>query len=406
MTDYLMGYTYKENYIIFNDDACDLINLDIQCRCAVFACLYYSEELEKYLDFLSNVPSFVDIYIISSNETILKKASEFNKNYIISKKPNRGRDISALLIEVNKNIRQYDYICFLHDKKEKNARLKKDTDIWKYGMWDNMIGSENHIYKVIDFFSNNPNIGLLVPPAPIGEYNTGWFGPLWYDNYNNTVNLAKSLGIKIHINEEENPPAVGTIFWARTNALIKLFCKNWYYEDFDEEPLPDNGTLSHAIERIIPYVVEDSGYSIHYLMTNSYASWMFNFICDGMSQMYDLLNKKLGIDSLHELSTMNEQKESIVRFCEKFDSIYLYGAGKYGKKLLARMREWNLEPYGFVVSKKENLDIIENKPVFEIEELRNNNTAGIIVAVSYQYQDEMVRKLKELEMDNYIIGYI
>ena len=54
--------------------------------------------------------------------------------------------------------------------------------------------------------------------------------------------------------------AVGTVYWSRVDALRKLFEYEWKYEDFDMEPLAEDGTLSHAIERILEFVARDAGY--------------------------------------------------------------------------------------------------------------------------------------------------
>lgn len=395
----------NEKYIIFNNESYGFSEHRDYHMCAVFVCLFYMEELDNYISYLKNIPESIDIYIISSNAEILIKCQNYNSKYYTIRKKNRGRDISALLVEVAKYVEQYEYICFLHDKKEKNPRLKKDTDIWKYGMWTNMIGTKNHIHKVVDFLDKNQQVGLLVPPAPVGEYYTGWFGPLWCNNYNNTVNLAKSLKLNVPIEENKNPTSIGTIFWARTKALKKLFERKWYYNDFVEEPLPDNGTLSHAIERVIGYVVEDSGYKVYYLLTNEYASWMFDFVCDGMHTMYEYLNNRFGIESIHELKVIDKQHYIIDEFCKKNKKVLLYGAGKYGKKLLERMKYWDLEPDGFVVSKKNSADLFEGKPIFEIDEIKEDKEVGIIISVNYEIQEEIIIELKKINFENYIIGY-
>jgi len=43
---------------------------------------------------------------------------------------------------------------------------------------------------------------------------------------------------------------VGTMFWARTAALKPLADLNLQWEDYTEEPIPIDGSMLHAIERI------------------------------------------------------------------------------------------------------------------------------------------------------------
>ena len=43
-------------------------------------------------------------------------------------------------------------------------------------------------------------------------------------------------------------------------AMKKVFDKNWTYEDFPQEPLAVDGTISHAIERIYGFAAQAEGY--------------------------------------------------------------------------------------------------------------------------------------------------
>ncbi|NBH19789.1 rhamnan synthesis protein F, partial [Clostridiaceae bacterium] len=66
-----------------------------------------------------------------------------------------------------------------------------------------------------------------------------------------TQKLAKELNLHCNLSIDKSPITLGTVFWARSDALEKILKKEWKYEDFDEEPLKDDGTISHVIERII-----------------------------------------------------------------------------------------------------------------------------------------------------------
>ena len=43
-------------------------------------------------------------------------------------------------------------------------------------------------------------------------------------------------------------------------ALRPVFAKKWTYDDFPDEPVADDGTLLHAIERIYPFAAQSAGY--------------------------------------------------------------------------------------------------------------------------------------------------
>ncbi|MDE6734273.1 MAG: hypothetical protein K2J64_02260, partial [Desulfovibrio sp.] len=52
----------------------------------------------------------------------------------------------------------------------------------------------------------------------------------------------------------------GNMFWYRPDALAPLWETSWRREDIPEEPVPNNGTLLHALERLPVYVAWERGY--------------------------------------------------------------------------------------------------------------------------------------------------
>lgn len=89
----------------------------------------------------------------------------------------------------------------------------------------------------------------------------------------------------------------------------------------------------------------------------------------------------------------------VVIECNK---IYIYGAGQIGKKIWAYLKKINVDykVQGFIVSElKNNMDQIDNKKVYELSELQDQESkkALIIVALHKRYQFEVTLKLhKEL----------
>ena len=53
---------------------------------------------------------------------------------------------------------------------------------------------------------------------------------------------------------------VGTMFWTRPDALKPFNRLNLCSDDFPAEPLPIDGTLLHALERLIPFAVANAGF--------------------------------------------------------------------------------------------------------------------------------------------------
>jgi lipopolysaccharide biosynthesis protein len=83
--------------------------------------------------------------------------------------------------------------------------------------------------------------------------------PEWDANRQIADKLSAQMGL-----DRSLPPffefPIGNMFWARPQALRPLFELNLSWSDYPEEPIPHDGTLLHAIERLLPFVVRHTGY--------------------------------------------------------------------------------------------------------------------------------------------------
>lgn len=373
--------------------------------CAVIIFLYYKETLNKYLSYIDNIESNIDIYIVSNNTKIyidiLQYIEKSSKCIRLIKSKNRGRDVSALLVACRDILQKYEYICFVHDKKRKNYISEEAFELWIDNLWGNTLGSSIYVSNLLHLFDANKEIGLLVPPEPIGKFSPFLYGnDLWGNDFEMTQQLARELDLNCEINKNKPPITLGMCFWVKSCALTKLYEKKWKYESFDEEPLKDDGTISHAIERILGYVVQDAGYLTGTVMQISYAEKMLAMIQEQVFSMYRLLIKAYGI---HNLEKFLETKDRIQRFYMRNKIIYLYGAGGVGKNCLQLMRAIECEPTGYLVTNKSECeDRIEGIPVKSIYEIESFEKAGIIITVSDSLQDEIETILIANGIKNYI----
>ena len=83
-------------------------------------------------------------------------------------------------------------------------------------------------------------------------------------NYQIAKNFGSKMGLK-YFPEHFNFP-IGTMFWARKNALSPLFDLKLDWDSYPKEPLPYDGTVLHSIERLIPFINESQGFE--YSVTN------------------------------------------------------------------------------------------------------------------------------------------
>lgn len=372
---------------------------------AVVIELYYEENLDFYLSYVANIPNEIDRFFLSSNGSVLEKISMLyahaDNTYFIKKK-NRGRDISALLVAFYPYLHNYRYIGFLHDKRAKHDYLKEDFALWLDNLWGNMLFSQDYIRNVIELLERE-KYGILLPPKPIGKYMDSMYSEPWNDDYERVKELAVKLKLKESINKNDvDMISIGSVFWCRVEALEKLFCYKWGYEDFPMEPMPNDGTISHAIERIFGFVAADTGYKVGTIMNPIYSGKIVEIMQKKLQITYNWLWNNLGIKNSYQLYEFNEEQKIISRMFEENDKVYLYGAGNYGEKYLKRLLFWGYEPSGFVVSngKKTEKEYC-GYTVSEVREIRNLQDIGIIITTNPELQDVIANDLEQLGFNNY-----
>jgi len=84
----------------------------------------------------------------------------------------------------------------------------------------------------------------------------------WEANFEFGKQAAHALGIACELPQTPEFP-VGTMFWARAAALQPLLALP--AEIVPAEPLPVDGSVLHALERLIPVIAASKGF--HYATT-------------------------------------------------------------------------------------------------------------------------------------------
>lgn len=271
---YDLKNTFNWNCIFDDDEMAE--NYITEKRVVVIAHLFYPELFDYSLSYLKNVPSEFDIRITVSDKE-KKKILESKIDYYglsntkVRLVDSRGRDLSAFLVGCRDFILDYDYVCFVHDKKSAQKEFPTVGTQFSDVLWESMLQSKNYIWRIIREFDKEKNLGMFVP---LNIYHGTYFSSstdYWTICYEKTIGIAEELGLNVKIEEDKPPISVGTVFWCKTQALEKLIRKEWKINDFPGEPLPGDGSISHALERIIPFVVQDAGYYTETVMPKDIA---------------------------------------------------------------------------------------------------------------------------------------
>ena len=374
-------------------------------KSAIIVNLYYPDILDECLRYLGEIAEIADIYIFSSNSIVLERASEKLtgiKNIFVRQKENRGRDLSALLVGARTYLKAYDYICFTHDKKAKHEFLQNDLKWWMNNIWGNTVGSSGYVRNVISLMKEG-NYGILMVPKPVGIHMDALYSTPWNDNYEHVVQLAHKLKLEVEIQKEDTDIiSLGSAFWCQTDALKKIFTYNWKYEDFPEEPMPDDGTISHAIERIFGFVAIDAGYNVGTIMNGEYAAYMVEMLQEKMQMTYKWLWENLGVKNTYQLENFNREQKIIEEMFTGDKNVYLYGAGNYGVKYLQRLIFWGYRPKGYVVSDGHRESMYcQGFPVKELHELKDERDVEIIITTNPQLQNIIATQLEKIGISYY-----
>lgn len=235
-------------------------------KAALIIHLYSMDLMDEIYSYAQYWPQNADIYITTNTpekrDAILGKFSSLNINKLeVRIIKNRGRDVSALLVGVKDIINKYTYLCYLHDKKTDYLNPGTVGEGFAYKCFQNTLASSSFINNIIQLFEDNPRIGLITMPEPNHADFFPHLANEWENNYDATVKLASKLKLHVPIQIDKEPVApYGSYFWFRSQALKPLFDADWQYSDFPPEPMPPDGTLLHAIERIYPYVAQHVGF--------------------------------------------------------------------------------------------------------------------------------------------------
>jgi len=263
------------NYVLSEKNVEDE-SIDIsKAKVAVFAHITYDDLVDFCADYICSASEIADVYVTTTSEKtgaciIDRLGQEKLKKLEVIVLPagSKGRDVAALWVALKPYMESYDYICFIHNKKSPQVRpLTVGREFGRRCM-DNTLVSKEYVINIVGLFEKTPRLGMLFPPPVIHGPYIQLLSFLWTGNYHNTVALAKRIGANVPIDHGFDPIfPTGGMFWFRTKALKKIIDYDWKYDDFPDEPLPEDGTIGHAFERVYCFAAQSEGF---------YSAWVMN----------------------------------------------------------------------------------------------------------------------------------
>jgi glycosyltransferase involved in cell wall biosynthesis len=234
-------------------------------RIALHLHAFYPEQLVGIVERLNLNQSTPDLFVSAATEDAALKSKAALSSYKgwvakLRVTPNRGRDIGPFLTEFGQALcSSYEIIGHLHTKKSTHVEDRPFAEAWNTFLLENLLGG-NRGGKMLDIIvsemASNSAIGIVYPDDP---HVISW---------TKNRQIADELSEKMRINalpQHFNFP-VGSMFWARSAVARKFVDLNLNWDDYPLEPVPIDGTLIHAIERM--FGVAPAGLGLTSAVTN------------------------------------------------------------------------------------------------------------------------------------------
>jgi glycosyltransferase involved in cell wall biosynthesis len=236
-------------------------------RVAVHIHFFYPELCELFLAYVSKNQTVPDLLVTTDTDDKAAHLGRILGSYrdasvSVRTVPNRGRDIGPLLTALADDIRSYDVVGHVHGKRSPYTGNHSLGGLWGVSwrdfLWQNLVGG---IYpmtdRILSAFAHDPKLGLVFPSDP------NLCG--WDENRDLATTIAARMGWVGQLPDHFDFP-VGTMFWARVQALEPLLRLRLAWDDYPAEPLAHDGTLLHAVERLLVFSSELAGF--HHAVTH------------------------------------------------------------------------------------------------------------------------------------------
>lgn len=164
---------------------------------------------------------------------------------------NHGRDILPFLEMAERLLQEgEDVVLKLHTKRSTH---RDDGAQWRHELIERLLGPER-AQRIFASLQATPALGLVAPEGHVQPLNFYWGA-----NEDNVQSLLTQMGIAAADAQTDNFIA-GSMFWVRLGALRPILDSHLPRSLFEPEAGQVDGTIAHAIERIVGLAVDHAGY--------------------------------------------------------------------------------------------------------------------------------------------------
>lgn len=220
-----------------------------RARYAMAVHIYYPDLWPEFAEILRRVPIAFDLYItityrgMETEALVEQIKADFPAAWVLAVS-NKGRDILPFITLLNAGAFDgYAAVCKFHTKKSPH---RSDGDHWRQHLISGIL-PEIGLEKKLSSFVADPTAAFWVAD---GQHYTS---PEWWgSNYNTT--RAVMQRIEVNISQEALSFPAGSIYWVKPMMLGLLKSLSLSADLFEPETAQVDGTLAHAIERVLGFL--------------------------------------------------------------------------------------------------------------------------------------------------------
>jgi hypothetical protein len=233
-------------------------------RVGVHLHLHYQDLWPEFRADLANLPPGFGLHVTTSqdNPALFRSIAAEFPGATVTVMPNRGRDIGPFLALLGSGaFERYEYVCKLHSKKSPAGGGESYFGrVWRRQNFADLLGSPAQVGRILSLFEADPAVGV-VGSAVLRVPNERMPAEEAIGGNRDAVDalLAKCAGRSVSVSLQY---FAGSMFWFRPKALQAIRALAISAEDFPEEPCRIDGSLAHALERVVPMAAALSGYRI------------------------------------------------------------------------------------------------------------------------------------------------
>lgn len=227
-------------------------------RVAVLIHVFYPDLLPEIAERAAAIPVPFDVVITNASAEPLPPLDfgERARDVRVLEVHNRGRDILPLVSVANADLLEpYDLVLKVHTKKSawraEHRELAGSGEEWRERFLDQLLGSSKQIETILAAFAEDPALGILTADDCI----------VGREHWGSNREMTAELLLRLELRERASLRfASGSMYWARGFLLSGLTALDLRDEDFEDEAGQIDGTVAHAVERLLGILCEEAGF--------------------------------------------------------------------------------------------------------------------------------------------------